>query len=239
MKKTTLLALAAGGMLCFAAPRSMAQEGSGIVKIPVSAQAVVIEAADDAEEEEVDEDETAALEEATALFKAAPQSVQNFCIYYIASFYGCMGQTVLAQDMEAIEHPSFDIYVDQIIYSNVPVEIIVAMPTEYQQYFVSLKTIWDKAAEQASALGDDATEEDYQTLLDAAYEAETLLSEKYEDASAYMEAVVPYLADILNTDADMDSKLEEAGLDGDYSEDKDNYAKVLDLMSDTIYALIK
>lgn len=237
MKKTTLLALAAGGMLSLVSPTASAQEGTGIIKIPISAEAVVIEDTTDAVEEE--EDDSAALEEATTLFKAAPQSVQNFCIYYFASFYGCMGQTVVAQGIDSIQQSSFDIYVDQIIYSNTPVEIIVAMPTEYQQYFVSLKNIWDKAAEQASALGEDASEEDYETILEAAYDSETQLTEKYEEASAFMEAVLPYLSTILNAEAEVDSKLEAAGLNGDYSEDKDNYAKVLDLMSDSIYALLK
>lgn len=234
MNKTTLLSLASGCLLGLASPSALAQESNGIVKIPISADAVVIDSTEDEEAAEAE-----ALAEATKTYQAAPQSVKNFCIYYISSFYGCMGQTVLAQNIEAVEHPLFDIYVDQIIYSNIPVEIIVAMPTEYQQYFIALKSVWDKAAEQANALAEGSSEADYQSILDAAYTAETQLSEKYATAAEFMESIIPYLSEILMTEAQVESKLAQAELDGDYSDDKENYAKVLDVMSDSIYALIK
>lgn len=208
------------------------------IDVESEADAAEAQATDDLDEES-DDDDSLSLEEASAIYQAAPQSVRNFCVYYMASFYGCMGQTVKEYGEDSINHPLFDIFVDQIIYDETPEEIITAMPEEYQSYFAALKTLWSNAAQQALALGTDAEDAAYSIILDQAYEDEMKLVNEYEEAAGFMEAILPHLAQILAAEADLDAKIEAADLGDENVSEQEQYANMLDLMSDTISKLIK
>lgn len=206
------------------------------------------EPAADSDEEGLSEEEIAtadagdelSLAQATAIYNDAPQSVKNFCIFYISSFYGCMGKTVLQYGEDAIDHPLFDICVDQIIYDETPTEIVVAMPEQYQQYFIALKSIWTDAAKQALQLDTDAEKDAFSVILNAAYVQEMELEDEFPEAAGFMEDVLPHLAEILNAASDMEAKLERALSEEDEAlSEQEQSAKVLDFMSDTIGGLIE
>ncbi len=181
-------------------------------------------------------------EEAIELYALTPQSVKNVFIFYFSHLYACMSKTVEEHDEDTVDSAYFDIFVDQAIYQDIPSEITVELPSEFQQYLKALADIWTAALAEADALsGDDATEEAYQAILDRTSESELALLSSYPQAVTLNEKLMPHLITILFDECEMDAALETASdsLQSSTSSEKEYYAKVLAFMSEKLFALIQ
>ncbi len=181
-------------------------------------------------------------DEARELYANTPQSVKNIFIFYFSHLYSCMSKTVEQNDEDTVDSAYFDIFVDQAIYQDIPTEITSELPSEFQEYLKALLGIWTAALTEADALsGDDATEEAFQDILDRGTAAELELLDRYPEAVSLNEKLMPHLVTILFDECEMDSKLETASesLQTSTSTEKEYYAKVLDFMGETLFALIQ
>lgn len=207
------------------------------------------ESADDDElTEEVDEEESPEYvvqpiteDTARVLYGIAPQSVKNVYIFYFSHYYACMGKTVEDYGEDTVDSAYFDIFIDQVIYMDIPEEITVELPEEFQAYLKALALIWTKALDEADALGDDADEDDYSEIYDSASAKELALMAQYPQALTLTQKLMPHLATILFEECGMDEQLEAASdsLRSSTSSEQEYYAKVLDFMSTILFEMIE